>query len=67
MNNRDLWRIAITTCTPRQWEALTLRYIHDLTYTEIAARMNISERAASRHVQRALHQIHQHAKTKEVA
>lgn len=66
MTNRQLWKLARTHCTPRQWEALWLRYAEDLTYRETAARMGISERAASRHVQRALAIIHDKAQ-KEAA
>lgn len=65
--NRELWRIAVNHLTPRQWEALWLRTVEELTYREIGERMNISERAASRHVTRALRTIREHAQQKEAA
>ena len=67
MTNRKLWQLAAEHLTPKQWEALTLRYIHELTYREIGERMGISERAASRHVTNALRIIHQKANEKEAA
>jgi RNA polymerase sigma factor (sigma-70 family) len=60
-------RLAVNHLTTRQWEALWLRLVEELTYREIGERMGISERAASRHVQRALHRIHEHANTKKAA
>ena len=67
MTNRDLWRLAVNHLTTRQWEALWLRLVEDLTYREIGARMGISERAASRHVQRAFRILEEKAKQKEAA
>lgn len=63
MNDRTLLRIATTTgvLTARQWEALALVLVEDLTYREAGERMNIGERAAARLVDRALRRIRQHA------
>lgn len=67
MTNKQLWRIAVDHLNPRQWEAFWLRHVDELSYEEIGERMGISDRAASRHVSKAVKIIYEKAKEKEAA
>lgn len=60
MNERDLWRIASTTMTQRQFQATILVFAEDLTYAAAARRMNIGERAVERLIARGILRIRHH-------
>lgn len=61
--NDQLWAQRIQywldNLTPRQHEALLLRYYQDFSYTEIAELLAISEQSARNLVQKALHNLRQ--------
>lgn len=52
--DRDLVRSALRALPPRQRDAITLRYIADMTLKETAQAMSISSETAKTHIERAL-------------
>lgn len=57
--DEELWG-QVRTLPPKQRHAVTLRYVVDLEYTEIAAAMRTSPEAARRNVHEALKSLRKH-------
>jgi RNA polymerase sigma-70 factor (ECF subfamily) len=63
-NNQRIHRLKklLSDLSPRQYEALVLRYYDEMSYDEIAAILNVNEQSARNLVQRGLLQLRHYAK-----
>ena len=63
-NNQRIYRLKklLSDLSPRQYEALVLRYYDEMSFDEIAAILNVNEQSARNLVQRGLLQLRHYAK-----
>lgn len=63
-NNQRIYRLKklLSDLSPRQYEALVLRYYDEMSFDEIAAILNMNEQSARNLVQRGLLQLRHYAK-----
>jgi RNA polymerase sigma-70 factor (ECF subfamily) len=63
-NNQRIYRLKklLSDLSPRQYEALVLRYYDEMPFDEIAAILNVNEQSARNLVQRGLLQLRHYAK-----
>jgi RNA polymerase sigma-70 factor (ECF subfamily) len=63
-NHQRIYRLKklLSDLSPRQYEALILRYYDEMAFDEIAAILNVNEQSARNLVQRGLLQLRHYAK-----